>query len=389
MERELGVYWRTLAPDGSGGVRLAMEMDSWGRGERWRHGILLVEPARPLVGHMCYLEVTGQDAGEADLAYARALADETGVSVAFLFDIPNQPYCGMVEDDLIAHTFEEYVATGDAEWPLLVPMVRSVLGAMEALVDWSVGRFTGFVVGGASKRGWTSWLTAALGDSRVKGIVPLVFDNLHMSAQVRHQMRIWGGTSPMLDDYSRRRLTELATTAEGDSLLRMVDPWFHLERMRCPALVVNGSNDPYWAVDALTHYYKRLPRGSAVQVVPNMGHSVGHWDWRLSSVGAFVRRCAGAELFPTVRFDWGQSERHLELTAECDIRPLASRVWGAANDGFWFAEAEFFVDFLEGPEVRIPSRGHFDQAVFMELEFDGEWGPYRLTSPVFVIPRSG
>lgn len=373
--------WRT------DGDVIHMQSQVW-QGQPWNHAIRVVKPSWTSAAHVCYLEVTGTDAGSPDAEYARALAEASGATVAFLFDIPNQPLWNMTEDDLIAHTFEEYIASGDPEWPLLVPMVRSVIAAIDTLVEWSVGRFTTFVVGGASKRGWTSWLTATLQDNRVKGIVPLVFDNLNMNVQMRRQQELWGEHSPMIQDYTRRRLTELAQEPSGEGLVSLVDPFTNIGEIRCPVLTVNGSNDPYWAVDALKHYYQRLPAGSACQVVPNLGHSIGEWDYRLSTVGAFIRRCAGAEMFPRVRFDWGQSSAHLEIQAESDLRPTKFRVWGAVSENNWFAESEFFVDILPGPEVRVPARGNYSQAIFMELEYAGEHGPIRVTSPALILPRT-
>ncbi len=89
-----------------------------------------------------------------------------------LYDIPNQPlFDGKEEDDLQAFTFSQYIKTGDASWPLLFPMVKSVVRAMDVVQSLArkeqIAAVSDFVVAGHSKRGHTTWLTAAT-DLRIK-----------------------------------------------------------------------------------------------------------------------------------------------------------------------------------------------------------------------------
>ncbi len=123
--------------------------------------------------------------------------------VAELKMVPNQPLVfhgdgvPRKEDDLIAYTWDQFLKTGDERWPARLPMVKSVVRAMdtvEALFnadDDETHRVSEFVVAGGSKRGWTTWMTAAV-DKRVVAMMPIVIDVLNVDVSMRHHYSAYG-----------------------------------------------------------------------------------------------------------------------------------------------------------------------------------------------------
>ena len=173
---------------------------------------------------------TGGKASDEDHKLAFTLTKATGARVAVLHQVPNQPLLGdKSEDALIAETFVRYLETKDRNWPLLFPMVKSAVRAMDAVQAWAGRQASGeikrFVVTGASRRGWTTWLTGAV-DNRVIAIAPMVIVMLNMGAQGPNQLDVWGKYSEQIEDYVNRGLMERAKTREGTELWRMVDPFF-------------------------------------------------------------------------------------------------------------------------------------------------------------------
>jgi len=142
------------------------------RGEKWRHQLQVYQAADATPGAKMFLWVTGGSASAQTNALGLELARKIKAPVAFVYHIPNQPLLegNLREDDLIAETFVRYLKSEDDNWPLLLPMVKSVVKAMDVLQAFSKKEWSApvdqFIVAGASKRGWTTWLTAAV-DPRV------------------------------------------------------------------------------------------------------------------------------------------------------------------------------------------------------------------------------
>lgn len=309
-------YWRDRDPLFRGGV---LTSGSW-QGFDWTHEVTVNGDHTETM----ILNITGGVPNDADETLANELAARSGLGVATLYGIPNQPLFDRTEDDLIAYSFDRFLETGEPEWPLLLPMVRAALGLMDVL-----GKER-YIVTGSSKRGWTTWLTAGSGDPRVAAIIPRVFDNLNMIAQLRHQMELWGSYSPMIQPYVDHNLQDRVGSPAGLTLVSMVDPMSYLSQITCPVYAMHGLNDAYWTVDAHTLYWDQLHMPRAMFGVPNAPHWHGDTILTHPSIAAFCRRAAAGQELPT-------------------DEPDRQEVWRARGQGNSFADSVWEID---GPEQK-------------------------------------
>lgn len=378
---------------------LGLVSQSW-KGAIWRHDVVIVRPKGELApSDAMIIEVTGWTPNSRDIEYAQSLADGSGLPVALLFHIPNQPLWGHEEDDLIAYTFERFFETGDATWPLLFPMVKSVKATMDAVGEASKSwgkRVDKFVITGASKRGWTSWLVGAIGDKRVVGIAPAVFDNLDFVAQLKQQKAYWSAYSPMIADYTDRGLQDLLDSEPGKKLVQLVDPANYLSKINVPVLVLTGTNDPYWTVDSTQVYWDKMAMPKWSLAVPNAGHVMGDKDWWVPSVAEFAGRCASGRSLPHVASKFSTTSDAWELRVDVTPGPISYRVWKATSTDLHFDKAEWAV----AESVDVPStegrRGivatgerakSFNIALLMELEFEKDGRRFRVTTPVHLARK--
>jgi PhoPQ-activated pathogenicity-related protein len=140
--------------------KLEMTSQTW-QDIDWQHALYVYEPSELKFHDHAILFVAGGSRlgpprAEEQLI-AVGLANLSGGRVAILKQVPNQPlFDDRYEDDLITETWLKYLQTGDANWPLLFPMVKSAVKAMDTLRE--LGEKEGwaepvekFVITGASK----------------------------------------------------------------------------------------------------------------------------------------------------------------------------------------------------------------------------------------------
>ena len=197
--------------------------------------------------------------------------------------------------------------------------------------DWSLD-IAKFTVTGASKRGWTTWLTGA-SDSRVAGIVPMVIDTLNMKPQMKLQLASFGDFSEQIKDYVDRDLPRRMNSPAGDVLRAIVDPYSYLERLRLPKLLMMGTNDPYWPLEAASLYWNDLRGEKYLLYVPNNGHGLQDLKRIVGDVLAFQEHVAQGKRFPKLKWNFNRSASSLELAVESDLKPKSVVAWTAtAND---------------------------------------------------------
>lgn len=330
---------QSAGPAGSGTAiyQLSLTSQTW-HGTVWRHRVDIIVPEGLPAHAAALLYITGPGMGAERMSLLATFARRLRAPVVVLHDTPNQPLMeSLSEDALIAYTFSQFAATGDPTWPLLLPMVKGAVRAMDAVsefaaasrLSWTVD---GFVVCGVSKRGWTTWLTAAV-DTRVKAIAPMAYDNLDLPAQMRHQLLRFGGYSSSIGDYTARGLPELLSSERGEALVGIVDPFVYRHRLSLPILIVRGSNDPYWPADAMQLYVGQLPGSVWLHIDANAGHGMAHFDRVLAAVGALYLHVTQGLPMPAISAGPVEGGSGLTVRVDWPSAPPASaiRLWQAED----------------------------------------------------------
>lgn len=361
----------------------------------WKHVFMIYEPKSLVHPDQVLLFITGgshlNKPNEENRQMGLLLANLAGARVAMLHQVPNQPLLGgRTEDDLITDTMLFYLSTGDKRWPLLFPMVKSAVKAMDAVEQIAVQEWQrpvkGFVVTGASKRGWTTWLTGAT-DKRVVGIAPIVIDTLNFEKQMDHQIATWGKYSEQIDDYTRKGLVghKKGEDERRDQLSLWIDPYNYRSDLNLPKLIINGTNDRYWTVDALNNYWGDLKGSKHIRYVPNAGHNLkGGREGAFATLAVFFRQTVSNQPLPKLDWEHLTQADKFQLKIKSDVAPTGAKLWLATSPTKDFRDAEWKPLALESKEgtylgeVEQPKSGHV--ALFGEVLYQSGPLEYSLST---------
>jgi PhoPQ-activated pathogenicity-related protein len=304
--------------------------------------------------------------------------------VAIIWQVPNQPlYDGRTEDALISYTLHNYLNDHDLTWPLLFPMTKSAVRAMDVVQQFCKKELKKeidhFVVSGASKRGWTTWLTGA-SDKRVKAIGPMVIDVLNMPVNVDYQKEVWGDYSIEIEDYVHLGIAQQLGTQGGDELVKMIDPYSYRKTLTMPKMICMGTNDPYWPVDAVKNYIDDIPGDNHLCYTPNAGHDLGDKKKVFATLSAFLGLTETNAKYPIC--DYSISEKNKTITLIIKSTPellLDAILWTAESKDQDFRDEKWTEQCLNAvgkPEIKVdvkyPESGF--KAFYVDLKYKAPFG---------------
>src|SRR6266487_1381855 len=187
------------------------------------------------------------------------------------------------EDALIAYTWDKFLRTGNERWPARLPMTKAAVRAMDTITAFCASDAGGhsavdrFFVAGGSKRGWTTWTTAAV-DPRVIAIAPLVIDLLNIEPSFMHHWKAYGFWAPAIGDYVALKIMDWNGTPEYRALMKIEEPYEYRARFTLPKFLINASGDQFFLPDSAQFYFNDLPGVKYLRYVPNADHGLKGTD---------------------------------------------------------------------------------------------------------------
>jgi PhoPQ-activated pathogenicity-related protein len=373
----------------------------------WKHWLTIIEPERIATGTGLLIVGGGSNESKprARVNPLLAMAAVTTRSVmAELRMVPNQPLTfegeaeKRSEDAIIAYSWDKYLRTRDDSWPLRLPMTKSVVRAMDTVTAFCRSATGGgidvdkFVLGGASKRGWTAWTAAAV-DKRVVAVVPVVIDLLNVEESFEHHYRAYGFWAPAIAAYQASGIMRWAGTTELASLLKIEDPYAYRDRLTIPKFLINSAGDQYFLPDSSQFYFHALIGEKYLRYVPNTDHSLKGSDAPESAFAFYEAIVSGR---PRPKFSWSfEPDGSIQVKAE--TQPIAATLWEATN----LVARDFRLEAI-GPAyhrsalerskgvyiAKSPNPAQGWVAYFIELTFpsDGPY-PFKFTTGVRVAPE--
>lgn len=374
----------------------------------WNHFIQIYKPANAKPGIALLWVDGGNNSGRKPTPSPLMLsvARDTGMITAELRQIPSEPLKFVDsekprnEDGIIAYTWDKFLRGGDDQWPLRLPMTKAGVRAMDTVTAYLKTKEGGeisidrYVVGGASKRGWTTWTIGAV-DSRVVAIAPMVIDLLNMVPSFVHHYRAYGFWAPAIKDYTDMNIMGWMGTKRFKELMKIEEPFEYRDRLTMPKLIINSAGDDFFLPDSSQFYFSKLKGENHLRYVPNTRHNLND-PTVAQGLSAFLDSVVNQR--PRPEFSWKINRNAGTIEVKTEGAPKEVKLWQITNPkarDFRLTETgpkwvSTPIEAVKGKYVaKVPKPASGYTAYFVELIYEsGAKHPHYFSTEVGVMPNT-
>jgi PhoPQ-activated pathogenicity-related protein len=205
-------------------------------------------------------------------------------------------------------------------------MTKSAVRAMDT-IQKLLPYMKDFLIAGGSKRGWTTYLVAAV-DPRVDAMAPLSIDIPNFEENTRHHFEAYGFFAPAVRDYVEFDLFCRARASGGQNLLQIIDPLAYFPKYTMPKLVLNSAGDQFFLPDSSRFYFASLPGPKWLRYTVNTDHTQSQDPTVIATVLQWVDKVLDGDSLP--QYGWS-FQPDGSIRVQTVTRPQAVRLWQAHN----------------------------------------------------------
>ncbi|CAF1366256.1 unnamed protein product, partial [Rotaria sordida] len=274
------------------------------------------------------------------VALMSMLALGTGSITADLQDIPNVPIRFMAsfllinweetrnDNAALAWTWKAFIDNQSNPAVLLhLPMTKASVRAMDA-----VQKFTAqlripvpetFVIGGASKRGWTTWTTAAVDTKRIIGATSIVMDLVNLQINLHHLYRSLNGWTFAMKDFYELDIFRTIDTNNFTQMAGIIDPYNYFNRYTTiKTLQIQTTGDEFFLLDneICPPELQRATGGTYLRRIPNAEHQcIGHLISIVLTIRSFYLSIYEKQTLPSLQWIKSSNNTHGYIRAVVDF----------------------------------------------------------------------
>ncbi|CAF0836916.1 unnamed protein product [Adineta ricciae] len=310
----------------------------------WWHYLCITVPKKLTRPDTAFLFIDGGSNNDSipqpqDLFVAATAMIAVGIGsvTADLQDVPNGPIRftddpanrSRIEDATLAWTWRSFIKDSSNIYaPLNLPMTKAAYRAMDAVQQfteqYNITTPKKFAVAGASKRGWATWLTAAVDTERVVAAIPIVMDILNFQANLHHMYRSLIGWTFIFEEYYAANITLNVDNVNMTKLSAIIDPLNYIDRFsKTKILQIQSTGDEFFLPDNEAAFWKDLQiatGGSFLRRMLNADHScVGHIISLFFSMRSFYISVYDNRPLPKLQWMKSSNNTHGYIRATVDF----------------------------------------------------------------------